>query len=89
MSDNQTKVVYGRGGIGFCGLLFIVLLLLKVGVVETVVMGWSWWVITSPLWGPLALILGILIAGWRGVGIGVGLALYLLVTLIIRMCRES
>ena len=82
MSDNQTKVVYGRGGIGFCGLLFIVLLLLKVGVVET-------GVITSPLWGPLALILGILIAGWRGVGIGVGLALYLLVTLIIRMCRES
>lgn len=64
MANDQTKVVVTRQGIGFCGVLFIVLLLLKVGVIETMVTGWSWWWITSPLWGPLALFIGgFLIAG--------------------------
>ncbi|KKN91212.1 hypothetical protein LCGC14_0220800 [marine sediment metagenome] len=54
MSSDQ-KIIFKQEGIGFCGILFIVLLLLKVGVVETVVMGWSWWWITAPLWGPLSL----------------------------------
>jgi len=60
MSDNIQKVVVTKQGIGFCGLLFIILLLLKVGVVETAVMGWSWWWITAPLWGPAALVLVVL-----------------------------
>lgn len=55
---NDQKVVISSQGIGFCGLLFIVLLLLKVGVVETTVIGWSWWWITSPLWGPVCLVFG-------------------------------
>ena len=40
MSSDQ-KIILKQEGIGFCGILFIVLLLLKVGVVETVAMGWS------------------------------------------------
>jgi hypothetical protein len=42
MANGQTKVIVAQRGIGFCGVLFIILLLLKVGVVETTVMGWSW-----------------------------------------------
>lgn len=40
-------------GIGFMGLLFIALLVLKLCKVIT----WSWWWITAPLWGTFALIL--------------------------------
>jgi len=43
MSNNIQKVVVTKQGSGFCGLLFIILLLLKIGVVETAVMSWSWW----------------------------------------------
>lgn len=57
MSSDQ-KVTVNSHGVGFCGLLFIVLLVLKVGVVETAVVGWSWWWITAPLWGPISLIIG-------------------------------
>ena len=45
-------------GIGFYSLLFIVFLTLKlaeIGVVAT----WSWWWITSPLWIPVAIALGV------------------------------
>jgi len=49
------------GGIGLCGFFFIVLFLLKVGVANTVVQTWSWWWITAPLWGPVALVLGIIL----------------------------
>lgn len=78
-NDGQTKVVVTKRGqsVGFCGLLFIVLLLLKVGVVETVVIGWSWWWITAPLWGPTALIIGIFVI------IVVVIALFFVVSLII------
>lgn len=61
MTDNQTKVIVTRHGVGFCGILFIILLLLKVGVVETAVMGWSWVWIFSPLWSPVAMVVGILL----------------------------
>lgn len=57
---NDQKVSINSNGVGFCGLLFIVLLLLKVGVVETAVVGWSWVWIFSPLWAPVALPIGIL-----------------------------
>jgi len=48
------------GGIGICGATFIVFLVLKlVGKI-----GWSWWWVTSPLWGPAAIVVGgILIFG--------------------------
>lgn len=57
IEKDRTTVRFG--GYGFLGLLFIILLLLKAGVVETSAMGWSWWWITSPIWGPIALVVGI------------------------------
>ncbi|HUU86612.1 MAG TPA: hypothetical protein VMX17_02565 [Candidatus Glassbacteria bacterium] len=49
------------GGIGLFGIFFIVLFLLKVGVANTIVQSWSWWWITAPLWGSVALVLGIIL----------------------------
>ena len=45
------------GGIGFCGALFIALLVLKL----THVIDWSWWWITAPLWGGFAIFIVICI----------------------------
>ena len=55
----ELKVGGSGGGVGFLGLLFIVFLVLKL----TNVIAWSWWWITAPLWGPLALFLGVLLFG--------------------------
>jgi hypothetical protein len=41
--------------IGFTGLLFIVLFVLKLGVGDTAVETWSWWWVTAPLWVGVAL----------------------------------
>lgn len=63
MAKNCQKIIITKRyttGIGFCGLLFIILLLLKVGVVETIVVGWSWWWITAPLWVPTCIVFGII-----------------------------
>mgnify|MGYP001593111393 CR=1 FL=1 len=49
MADQQLA---NSSGVGFLGLLFLVLLTLKL----TKVIGWSWWWIIAPLWGPVALI---------------------------------
>lgn len=41
----------GRGGVGFLGLLALLLIYLKLnGTIAC-----SWWVVTAPLWGPMAL----------------------------------
>ena len=54
MSDTKTTT---SGGIGLGGVLFVVFLVLKLcGVIN-----WSWWWVTAPLWGPLALIAAILL----------------------------
>ena len=47
MSNKSTK----SGGISFLGLLAIVFITLKLCNVIT----WSWWWVTAPLWGGLAL----------------------------------
>jgi uncharacterized membrane protein len=39
--------------ISFTGLLFITFLVLKL----TEVINWSWWWVTAPLWGPIALVI--------------------------------
>ena len=52
---------HAGGGIGLFGIFFIVLFLLKVGVANTIVQSWSWWWITAPLWGSVALVLGIIL----------------------------
>lgn len=43
--------------ISFCGLLTILFIGLKL----TNHIDWSWWWVVSPLWGPVALILGCLL----------------------------
>lgn len=54
MSDNN-NVQVRSGGIGFGGLLAILFIGLKLANV----IDWSWWWVLSPLWIPVALILGI------------------------------
>lgn len=45
------------GGIGVVGLLGVVFVVLKLcGVID-----WSWWWVTAPFWGGLALVLAIII----------------------------
>lgn len=44
------------GGIGFCGLLTIVFITLKlIGMIS-----WSWLWVLAPIWIPIALVLGIM-----------------------------
>jgi hypothetical protein len=49
------KIEVSSGNIGFCGLLTILFIGLKLGGV----IAWSWWWVLSPLWIPLALVVGI------------------------------
>ena len=58
---SNEKIVVSRQSMDLLGVFFIVLFLLKLGVVETIVVGWSWWWITAPIWGPFALAVGIII----------------------------
>jgi hypothetical protein len=51
--DNRKQA---GGGIGFCGLLTIAFIVLKLCNVIT----WSWWWVLSPLWIPTALVILIL-----------------------------
>ena len=49
--ETTTETV--TGGLSFTSVLFFVFLVLKLcGIID-----WSWWWITAPLWGGLALIL--------------------------------
>ena len=50
--SNERSTTSSSGGIGFTGALFLVFLVLKL----THVIDWSWWWITAPLWGGLALL---------------------------------
>lgn len=59
MSDS-TKNVTVKSGISFSALFFLVLFILKVCGIGSVAT-WSWWWITAPLWGPLALVVAIVI----------------------------
>jgi len=55
MSDNSKS---SSGGIGFCGLLTIVFIVLKLlGKIS-----WSWWWVLAPSWIPLAIVLAIVLA---------------------------
>lgn len=54
MSKNSNS---SSGGIGFFGLLGIVFITLKLcGVID-----WSWWWVTAPLWGPIIILLVIVL----------------------------
>lgn len=54
MSDSNQNVTVSLGSP--CFLLFLVFLVLKL----TNVIGWSWWWITAPLWGGLAILFAFL-----------------------------
>lgn len=51
MTNNNNNTT--SGGIGFCGLLTIVFIVLKL----TNYIVWSWWWVLSPLWIPIALVI--------------------------------
>jgi hypothetical protein len=54
MNDKARVIVkQGSGGLGLTNVLFIVFLVLKL----TGHIDWSWWWVTAPLWGVVALIL--------------------------------
>ena len=61
MSENNKNTVLG-GGLTFLQALFLVFLVLKL-TGKTVVATWSWWWVTAPLWGGLAIVLVILLIG--------------------------
>lgn len=56
MSQRATATA-SSSGVGLGGLLFIAFLVLKL----TKVIAWSWWWVTAPLWGPLAIVLAIIL----------------------------
>ncbi len=63
MSEGKSSNT-GSGGIGILGLLGLVFVTLKLcGVIN-----WSWWWVTLPFWGGIALVLSILITIWSVVG---------------------
>ena len=56
-NNNNNNKSTQSGGIGFCGLLTIVFIVLKLcGVIK-----WSWLCVLSPIWIPLALVMVILL----------------------------
>ena len=52
--DKSTNIST-NGGIGFLGALTILFIALKL----THVIDWSWWWVLSPIWIPVAVVLGI------------------------------
>lgn len=51
MAYSNEKVTTVVNGMGFLDALFLVFLVLKL----TKVIDWSWWWVTAPLWGQVAL----------------------------------
>jgi hypothetical protein len=52
--QNNTQANSGIGFFGLLGILFIALKLLGV-------INWSWWLVLLPLYGPVALVAGIIL----------------------------
>ena len=53
--SNGTRYIIQGPSIGFCGLLTIVFVTLKL----THVIDWSWWFVLLPLYGPTALVFAV------------------------------
>ena len=64
MSDTNAR----SGGIGFCGLLTIVFIVLRL----TNVIDWEWWWVLAPLWVPTvgAILLVIFVAIFEAIAEG-------------------
>jgi len=61
---SEEKVIVYKTGPELCGLLFIAFLVLKL----CNVIDWSWWWVTVPLWGGLALVIAIFVVFFAIVG---------------------
>ena len=53
----MASIKVNSNGIGLGMILFIVFLVLKL----CKVINWSWWLVTAPLWGPIALGLAVVV----------------------------
>ena len=63
MVDKYEKTVNDNNtGIGLLGLMFLIFMTLKL----TDHIDWSWWWVTAPLWGPIALVIVIVIIAQVG-----------------------
>lgn len=51
------NVKQSGGGIGFCGLLVIAFIVLKL----INVINWSWWWVLAPIWAPIAIAIVIIV----------------------------
>ncbi len=49
--SEETKIVYKREGVGFCSLLGLLFIALKL----TGIIAWSWWFVLAPLYVPIAI----------------------------------
>jgi len=59
MNDKADNQIVIKGGIGFCELLTIVFIVLRlIGVIT-----WSWWWVLAPIWIPLAIIIILMVIG--------------------------
>lgn len=67
MSDDK-KSETSKGGIGLCGGLFLLFVYLKL----TGQIAWSWWWVTAPLWGGLAILCAIVFGGAAILGVVYG-----------------
>jgi hypothetical protein len=57
MSDKSSSSSGGIGVIGLLGVVFVILKLFGLTQVAT----WSWWWVTAPFWGGIALVLVIMV----------------------------
>lgn len=57
MSYSNEKTLTVFGSISFCDLLFFIFLVLKLAKI----INWSWWWVTAPLWGQVAILILIFI----------------------------
>lgn len=55
-NEGDSTNMSANGGIGFLGALTILFIALKL----THVIDWSWWWVLSPIWIPVAVVLGII-----------------------------
>ena len=63
MSNSKST---GGGGVGFCGLLAVAFIVLKL----CKVIDWSWWWVLAPIWIPIGIVMAIalisvVILSWR------------------------
>lgn len=55
MSDDNKKYIIHGPSLGFCGVLSLIFITLKL----THVIDWSWWLVLLPLYGPVCLVFGV------------------------------